>query len=135
MIEVTEEIQRAYAETWYREFGLDEEQVQRMVAVELADPMPWRIAALRAVLAVATRDRCPAPAGHVHHPLAKPQSAAGPFGPVVNPCRNCGCAKSWHLKNGCSGDFTHCPCLMWVPGTPSNQERTGTETHPGGDPR
>jgi hypothetical protein len=40
---------------------------------------------------------------------------ADPFGPIVDPCGGCGCAKSWHLSNGCSGDFTHCRCKAWKP--------------------
>lgn len=52
VIEPTEEIQRAYSEAWYRKFGFDEEDVQRLTAVELRDPMPWRITALQAVLDV-----------------------------------------------------------------------------------
>lgn len=56
MIEPTDEIQRAYAEAWFRAIGMDEEDVQKMVAIELGDPMPWRIAALKAVLAIIERD-------------------------------------------------------------------------------
>ncbi len=55
MIEVTDEIHRAYSEAWFRTFGADEEDVRRMVDIELADPMPWRTAALAAVLALAER--------------------------------------------------------------------------------
>lgn len=56
MIELTDKIQRAYAEAWFRTFGFGEDDVQRQVAAELADPMPWRIAALQAVLAIVERD-------------------------------------------------------------------------------
>jgi hypothetical protein len=79
VIEPTDEIQRAYAEAWYRAIGMDEDDVQRMVATELSDPMPWRIAALKAVLAIVERDyhltlRTPAP-GRCACP---PQQCYGP---------------------------------------------------------
>jgi len=56
VIEPTDEIQRAYAEAWFRAIGMDEPDVEQMVAAELRDPMPWRLAALRAVLAIVERD-------------------------------------------------------------------------------
>jgi hypothetical protein len=55
MIELTDEIQRAYAEAWFRAIGLDEDDVERMVAAELHNAMPWRIAALQAVLDIVER--------------------------------------------------------------------------------
>lgn len=58
-MEPTEEIQRAYAEAWFRTIGMDEPDVEQMVAAELRDPMPWRLAALRAVLAIVERDQSP----------------------------------------------------------------------------
>jgi hypothetical protein len=59
VIELTDEIRRAYAEAWYRTVGLDEGSVAGVVAEEVADPMPWREAALKAVLAVVERDLAP----------------------------------------------------------------------------
>lgn len=57
MIEVTDEIRRTYAEAWFRAIGMDEEDVAQMAGSEVADPMPWRDAALTAVLAIVERDR------------------------------------------------------------------------------
>lgn len=56
VIDLTDEIQRAYAEAWYRTIGMGEDDVQEVVAAELRDPMPWRLAALQAVLALVERD-------------------------------------------------------------------------------
>lgn len=61
MIKVTEEIQRAYAEGWYRTIGMDEDDVQWMVERELRAPMAWRIAALAAVVAIVERGLRPQP--------------------------------------------------------------------------
>lgn len=56
MIEVTDEIRRAYAEAWYRRIGFEEGEVARLARAEVADPMPWRDAGLAAVLAIVERD-------------------------------------------------------------------------------
>lgn len=68
MIEVSEEIQRAYAEAWYRTIGMDENDVQWMVERELRTPMAWRVAALAAVVAIVERD--------LHRPAAAPTRCA-----------------------------------------------------------
>jgi hypothetical protein len=49
----------------------------------------------------------------------KRAATPSPFGPIVDPCTGCGCAKAWHGPHGCTGDFTHCPCETWMPLEPS----------------
>jgi hypothetical protein len=58
MIEPTDEMRRAYAETWLRAVtsGLDDAVIERMVGEEVAKPLPHREAALAALLAVVERD-------------------------------------------------------------------------------
>lgn len=56
VIELTDEIRSAYALAWFRTIGLDDEEAARMAAAEVADPMPWRDAALTAVLEIVERD-------------------------------------------------------------------------------
>jgi hypothetical protein len=55
VIELTDEIRRAYSEAWFRTLGLDEGDVQQMVVAELRDPSPPRLAAIAAALAIAER--------------------------------------------------------------------------------
>jgi hypothetical protein len=65
--------------------------------------------AAEAVLALVERDN-----------EVRPRRTDDPFGPIVDPCTGCGCAKAWHGPKGCTGDFTCCPCETWMPldGTP-----------------
>jgi hypothetical protein len=56
VIEVTDEIRRAYARAWFDAIGMDEEDAAQMAESEVSDPMPWRDAALAAVLAIIERD-------------------------------------------------------------------------------
>lgn len=66
-------------------------------------------AGLAAVLAIVERDN-----------EVRTRRTDDPFGPIVDPCTGCGCAKAWHGPKGCTGDFTCCPCETWMPldGTP-----------------
>lgn len=57
VIQVTDEIRSAYALAWFRRIGFDDEDAAQLAAAEVADPMPWRDAALSAVLALVERDR------------------------------------------------------------------------------
>lgn len=59
-------------------------------------------------------------------------AADGPFGPIVDPCDDCGCAKAWHGSKGCTGDFTKCPCREWAGKSAPDQAMPVTEQQPGG---
>lgn len=43
------------------------------------------------------------------------RSPVDPFGPSTEPCGGCGCDRKWHTDVGCTGDFTKCHCVEWVP--------------------
>jgi hypothetical protein len=66
-------------------------------------------AGLAAVLALAERD----------YQVTKRHPITDPFGPIVDPCVGCGCAKDWHTEAGCAGDFMCCPCETWMPVEPA----------------
>lgn len=138
----TPEIQRAYAEAWFRTFGMDEDDVQRAVEAELREPMPWRLAALQAVLAIVERDRTagsptekraaldaaiadalPISGGKIRKRLKQLRRALADGDEVRKqrePCTrpNCGHILAWHQHDGppgCVGDLMHCRCEGWLP--------------------
>lgn len=91
MIEPTEEMKAAF-----RDDSLD------------ACDMGWCLdclgVRLAAVLAIVERDYAVYRRGPVN-----------PFEPSTEPCGGCGCDKAWHSDVGCTGDFTRCRCVEWVP--------------------
>lgn len=46
----TNEIRHAYALAWYQSIGMNDEDATKMADTEAHNPMPWRYAALTAVL-------------------------------------------------------------------------------------
>lgn len=46
--------------------------------------------------------------------MEPPAGGSDPFGPVKQPCRDCGDAKADHKDGRCAGDFLHCPCNRWA---------------------